>query len=330
MERKPLLKEETFTKHRREWAVGVASLILLAAVGILAPSFFSLANLRDLVLGNTSVLVVAIGITLIIIAGEIDISVGSQFAVASVIIGVLAKAGLPMVGLLIASITLGALLGSVNGVLVSRFGIPSIVVTLATMISLRDGLRWVNEGRWVQDLPSSFQWFGLGQSSGQLVLVLSTALILIAFAWCLRYLGIGRAIYATGSDREAARLCGVNPMAITMVVFAVCGALTGVAALLNSIRFSDIQSNAGVGLEMKAIAAVVVGGTSINGGRGTLIGTLLGVALLGTIGTALTFLGISPYWEKAIQGAIILIAVVADVAIGKTDARGEGLLVRHS
>jgi rhamnose transport system permease protein len=106
--------------------------------------------------------------------------------------------------------------------------------------------------------------------------------------------------------------------------------LTALAALLNSIRFSDLQSNAGTGLEMKAIAATVVGGTSITGGRGSLIGTLLGVALLGTIGTALTFLGISPFWEKAIQGAIIIVAVLLDAVIGRTEERGQGLLVRHS
>jgi rhamnose transport system permease protein len=320
----------TFSKHRREWAVGGASIILLLIVGVFAPSFFSLSNLRDLVLGNVSVLVVAIGITLIIIAGEIDISVGSQFAVASVLAGVLAKSGVPMSALVIVIALIGAVLGSVNGVLVSRFGIPSIVVTLATMIVLRDGLRWVNEGKWVQDLPKTFQWFGLGQGSGQILLVVIATSILAVFAWCLRNVAIGRAIYATGSDREAARLCGVNPSAITFSVFAICGALTALAALLNSVRFSDIQSNAGVGLEMKAIAAVVVGGTSISGGRGTLVGTLLGVALLGTIGTALTFLGINAFWEKAIQGAIIIVAVVFDVAMGKAEGRGEGLLVRHS
>lgn len=325
-----MTSSSTFSKHRREWAVAVASLVLLVVVAVLAPSFFSFANLRDLVLGNVSVLVVAIGITLIIIAGEIDISVASQFAVASVLVGLLARNGVPMPMLVVLVAVIGALLGSVNGVLVSRFGIPSIVVTLATMIALRDGLRWVNEGKWVQDLPQSFQWFGLGQAAGQVLLLLTAALMLAAFAWFLRNLAFGRAIYATGSDREAARLCGMNPAGITLWVFVIAGALTALAALLNSVRFSDIQSNAGVGLEMKAIAAVVVGGTSINGGRGTLVGTLLGVALLGAIGTALTFLGISPFWEKAIQGAIIIIAVVFDVAMGEKEPRGEGLLVRHS
>lgn len=321
---------QTFSRHRREWSVALASVLLLILVAILAPSFFSFANLRDLILSNSPVLVVAIGMTLVIIAGQIDISVGSQFAIASVAAGLLAKTGLPMPLLGLGVFFIGGLMGALNGALVAWFRIPAIVVTLATMIALRDGLRWATEGTWVQNLPASFQWFGLGQASGQQLLVFTVALIFVAFAWGLGNVAAGRAIYAIGSDREAARLAGIRPPLIIFGVFVVAGALTGLAGLLNSIRFSDIQSNAGTGLELKAIAAVVVGGASINGGRGTLVGTLLGVALLGAIGTALTFLGISPSWEKAIQGTIILAAVVFDVVIGKTEERGEGLLFRHS
>ena len=125
-------------------------------------------------------------------------------------------------------------------------------------------------------------------------------------------------VYAVGSDAEAARLAGIEPQRVVFGVFAVTGALVGLAALLNAVRFAAVPSNAGVGLELQAIAAVVVGGTAITGGRGTLLGTLIGVLLLGTIGTALTFLGISPFWEKAIQGLIILAALVADAALGAT------------
>jgi rhamnose transport system permease protein len=132
------------------------------------------------------------------------------------------------------------------------------------------------------------------------------------FAWGARNLSSARAVYATGSDHEAARLAGIRPRRVVFGVFALTGALVGTAALLNSIRFAQVQSNSGVGLEMKVIAAVVVGGASITGGRGTMWGTLIGVVLLGTIGTALTYLGASPYWEKAIQGGIILTALALD------------------
>jgi rhamnose transport system permease protein len=143
--------------------------------------------------------------------------------------------------------------------------------------------------------------------------------VLAGAAWALRNLGAGRAVYAVGSDHEAARLAGIEPPRVVLAVFAVTGALVGLAAVLNAVRFSAVPTNTGVGLEMKAIAAVVVGGTAITGGRGSLLGTLLGVALLGAIGTALTFVGINPFWEKAIQGAIILAALASDAVIGRLE-----------
>ena len=133
-----------------------------------------------------------------------------------------------------------------------------------------------------------------------------------AFAWGLRQLAAGRAIYATGSNAGAARLAGLNTSAVKWMAFTVLGMLTGLAALLNAVRFNQIPSNAGIGLEMKVIASVVVGGASVAGGTGSVMGTVLGVILLAAIGPALTFLGVSAYWERAIQGGIILVAIAAD------------------
>jgi rhamnose transport system permease protein len=270
-------------------------------------------------MNNMPVLIVAVGMTLVILAGQIDISIGSQFAVCSVLAGLLAKAGLPMPLVLISVLSIGGALGAVNGALVEWFRMPAIVVTLAMLVTWRDGLRWVTEGAWVQDLPPNFQWFGLGQAAGQWVIVILALVVFGCIGWALVYLGAGRAIYAVGSDREAARLAGIEPRPIVFGVFVFMGALTGLAASLNATRFSSVPSNSGLGLELKAIAAVVVGGTAITGGRGTLIGTLIGAALLGTIGPALTFVGINPFWEKAIQGAIILAALVSDVALGRVN-----------
>lgn len=310
-----------FSRNKREISAAVAYLVLLAAVGVVAPSFFGAGNLGDLVINNAPFLLIAIGMTLVILLGEIDISVGSQFAVASVLAGVLAKAGVPVPLLFVAMIMIGTAMGAVNGFLVGRFGLPSIIVTLAMLVAWRDGLRWVTEGAWVQGLPENFQWFGLGQSGGQLVIVAIPLLVFVVFAWALRNLRIGRAIYAVGSDAEAARLAGIEPKSITFGVFALMGGLVGLAALLNAVRFNEIPSNAGIGMELKAVAAVVVGGAAITGGRGKLPGTLVGVALLGTIATALTFVGINPFWEKAIQGLIILAALVGDVVMRKYEER---------
>jgi rhamnose transport system permease protein len=299
-------------RHRREASVGLALLGILGFLALRAPGFFAAGNLRDLLVSNAPVLVAAVGMTLVILARHIDISIGSQFAIGGVAAGLLAKAGLPMPAVGAGAVLVGALLGALNGALVAGLGLPSIVVTLATMVLLRESLRWATEGVWVQDLPSGFQWFGLGQEWGRVAVVIAGLVVFAAFTWGLRYLAGGRAVYATGSEPEAARLVGIRPRRVVFTVFVATGALTGLAALLTTIQFIDVQTNAGVGLEMKVIAAVVVGGTAISGGRGTLVGTLLGVALLGTLGPALTFLGTEAHWERALQGLVILLAVAAD------------------
>jgi rhamnose transport system permease protein len=295
-------------------SVAVAIGALGALLAVAAPGYFSRENLSDLFLANLPVLIVSLGATLVILTGEIDISVGSAFAICGVLAGLTAKAGLPIVGVAAVTCAAGALLGAVNGTLVAYLGLPSIVVTLATMVTLRDALRWYTQGAWVQDLPNGFQWLGLSQAAYPPVAFAIAAALLAAMAWAARNLAAGRAIYATGSNADAARLAGFDTAFVKAAVFTTAGALTGLAALLNSVRFNQIPSNAGLGLEMKVIAAVVVGGAAIRGGRGTFVGTLLGVILLGAIGPALTFLGVNAYWERAIQGAIILTAVALDAS----------------
>ena len=310
-------------RYKREVSAAIAFAVLLVVVGIAAPSFFNGGNLRDLLINNAPTLLVALGMTLVILVGQIDISVGSQFAVCSIAAGFLAKTGMPLPLLFICVLLTGAAMGALKGALVGWLRLPSIIVTLAMLVMWRDALRWVTEGAWVQDLPANFQWFGLGQGTGELLIVAITAVLFLGFAWSLRNLRLGRQVYAVGSDPEAARLAGINSPNVVFWVFIIMGALTGIAALLNAVRFSAIPGNSGIGLELKAIAAVVVGGTAITGGRGRLVGTLIGVALLGTIGTALTFVGVNPFWEKAIQGAIILAALVSDVALGRLEKNGK-------
>ena len=307
--------------------VTIAIGLLFALLAIFRPEYFGRGNLIDLFLANLAVLIIATGMTLVMLTGDIDISVGSVFAVCAVSAGVLAKGGVPALLVFVAVCALGALAGLVNGSLVSYVRLPSIVVTLAMMIVLRDALRWATQGAWVQDLPSDFQWMGPTQSAYPFAAGALAAVIAIAFGWSLRYTAAGRVIYATGSSRDAARLAGVNTPLVTLCAFATLGALTGLAAVLNAMRFNQVPANTGLGLELKVIAAVVVGGTAITGGRGTLAGTVLGVVLLGAIGPALTFLGVSAYWERAIQGAIILVAVAADALPRRTHSHAA---LRHA
>lgn len=299
-------------RHRVELSVAIALAALAVLLALRAPGYFAAGNLIDVFLATLPVFIVAVGATLVILTGEIDISVGSVFAVCSVAAGAMAVAGVPMPLVAILTPLAGAALGAVNGALVAWLALPSIVVTLATMVAWRDGLRWTTQGAWVQNLPADFQWLGLTQGTYPAAAVAIALAIGVITAWSLRKLPAGRAIYATGSNPEAARLAGIDAGRVRFWTFTIAGACTGLAALLNSVRFSQIPSNTGLGLEMQVIAAVVVGGTAITGGRGTLAGTLLGVLLLGSLGPALTFLGVSASWERALQGAIILVAVSAD------------------
>lgn len=295
---------------RREWSIAGLIALLAAILAAFAPAFFAAANLRDMAMATVPVAMTALGAMLVILTGHIDISIGSQFAACSVAAALLAKLGLPLPAAAAGAAMLGAGFGAVNGLLVARAGIPSIVVTLAAMVALRDALRWTTEGAWVQDLPRNFQWFGWSRDSSDAFALAVTALLGAAAAWGLRNLRAGRAVYATGSCEEAARILGIPTRTVVFSVFAIAGALTGTAAFLNAVRFHQVPSNSGVGLELQAIAAVIVGGTSITGGRGTIAGTLLGVVLLAMTGPALSFLGVSAYWERAIHGSIILGAAI--------------------
>ena len=295
------------TRGRERAALG-ALVVILAVLAVRAPALFEPSNLRDLFLDNATVLIAAVGMTCVILTREIDISIGPQFAIAGVVTGTLFKEGLPMAAAAPMVLVLGGVMGALNGALVA-WGLPSIVVTLATMTALRQGLRWTTQGEDVLGLRAGFQWFGLGQDAGRVAIILVALAVFAVAAWVLRYVAAGRALYAVGSDAEAARLLGIPARGVVFAVFLLLGVLTALAGVLAAVRFPQVQTAAGMGLELKVIAAVVVGGTSVSGGRGSLLGTLAGVALLGTIGPALTFLKVSAFWEEALQGAIILAAV---------------------
>lgn len=298
-------------RYFRELSVLGALLAILLGLAIFAPAFYQPQPLLSLLTREAPPLVVACGMALVIVCRQIDISVGSIFSVCSVCAGLLAARGWPLLLVLPASVAIGALFGAFNGVLVAGLRLPSIVVTLATMVTLRQGLNLVRQGEFV-NLPEGIQWFGLGQTSGQLVLVVSSVVILILLALGMRHLAAGRFVYAVGTDAEAARLAGIRPQLVTFLVFVSIGALTGLAAMMNLAQSPQVQPLTGNGLELKVIAAVVVGGVAISGGRGNLWGAFAGLLLLACISPALTHLRIEAYWEKAIQGTIILLAVVAD------------------
>ncbi|RYD63298.1 MAG: ABC transporter permease [Verrucomicrobiaceae bacterium] len=200
-------------KHRyfREWSVAAAVVIVLALLAVQAPAFFKANQLLSTFVEAAPILLLACGMALVIICRQIDISVGSQFAVCGVVAGLLAQKGTSMPVVALATLGTGAAFGAFNGILVAWLRLPSIVVTLATMVTWRELLRWWREGEYVRDLPPSFQWFGLNQTSGQIALLVAALVLFLVLTLALKHLSWGRFVYAVGSDAEAARLAGINP-----------------------------------------------------------------------------------------------------------------------
>ena len=297
----------------QEALLAFAIIAIAVLVGLYNPRFLATRNLTDIVLGNAYIAVAAIGMSLVIVSGNIDISVGSLIGVLATISGSLAVAGVPMVLVWLTPLVIGVLVMALQGAVVAYLRIPSIVVTLGMLSILKGGLISVTGGRWITDLPQAFhladiELFGIVPMP---VLIMVTATILAAL-W-MRYSATGRAIYATGGNAEAARLCGVSPRRTVLVVFALHGFFAGIAALLFATQLKVIQSTVPPNLELTVITAAVVGGVSILGGVGTVVGSTLATILIAEIASALVFINVSPYWIHAVQGGLILVTVIADI-----------------
>lgn len=297
-------------KYSREISVAAVLGVLLLALAIFVPHFFQPQPLLSRLASQMPALVAAIGMAGVIISRQIDISIGAQFGLCAVLAGLLA-AKLPLALVVAATVATGAMMGALNGALVAGLGLPSIVVTLATMVTWQEALRLWQQGR-LLNLPPGVQWFGLSQTAGQVLLIAFAVALVAAAAWAMKYVAGGRFIYAVGSDAEAARLAGIAPRRVTFGVFVRMGMFAGLAAVLNVVQSPQVQPTCGDGLELKVIAAVVVGGVAVSGGRGHLWGVFPGLLLLANINPALTHFHVQAYWEKAIQGAVILLAVLAD------------------
>ena len=304
------------TRYAREAALLVSIAILAVIPAFSNPGFYRASVFQGIILDNLSVLIAATGMTVVIVTAEIDISIAAQLAVCGVAAGSLSRVGLPIVGVVPAAIACGALLGLMNGVLVARLMVPSIVATLATWVILENGLLWVTRGEWVQGVRSDFQWFGLTPGQGQIAFCVLAIAVFAVAAFVLARTRFGRRFYAVGCDHDAALRMKIHPDRVVLLAFVILGALMGLAAVVHYCRFPSIETGAGRGLELKVIASVVVGGTVISGGRGRLFGTLLGVGLLAMVGSVLAFTPLGATAERAVQGAIILLAVVADKVMG--------------
>lgn len=298
--------------YGQEIVIACAILILFAVVSSINPRFLGANNLNTIISGNAYIAVAAIGMSMIIISGHIDVSVGALIGVLATISGTLAVAGYPVWVAWGAPILIGAAVNAVVGALIAYGKIPSIVVTLGMLSILRGGLVSITGGAWISDLPREFllaQQRLLGVPLPVWFMVICTA---IAFIW-MRYSAFGRSLYAIGGNSEAARAAGIPVERRIVEVFAIHGAIAGVATILFATQLQIIQSTVPPNLELTIITASVIGGVSILGGTGTVIGSTLAAILFSAIGAGLIFVNVSAYWLRAVIGLLILITVLIDM-----------------
>ena len=296
----------------QEAVLFLAIVLLLVVVGGINPRYVAERNLESMLLGNAYIAVAAIGMSMLIISGNIDISVGSLIGVLATISGTLATAGYPIVVAWLVPLALSMLYMALVGAIVAYLRIPSIVVTLGMLSILKGGLISATGGKWISDLPDGYHLAQNDLLGVPLPIYFMVGLTAAAALW-MRYSAVGRAIYAVGGNAEAARLSGISREHTLMMVFAIHGLFVGVAAILFATQLSIIQSTVPPNLELSIITASVVGGVSILGGTGTVIGSTLAAVLIAAIGSSLIFVGISPYWLRAVQGTLILLTVLADL-----------------
>ena len=297
----------------QEALLAIAVIGLAIAVGLYNPRFLAMRNLSDVLLGNAYIGVAAIGMSMVIISGNIDISVGALIGVLATISGTLAVNGAPVVVAWLAALVAGILVMALQGAVIAYLRIPAIVVTLGMLSILKGGLISVTGGKWITDLPDSFHLADIELFGVLPVPVFLMVLATILAALWMRYSASGRAIYAVGGNPEAARLCGISQPHTIVMVFALHGFFAGAAALLYATQLRVIQSTVPPNLELTIITAAVVGGVSILGGVGTVIGSTLAAVLIAEIASALVFVDVSPYWIRAFQGVLILVTVIADI-----------------
>jgi ribose/xylose/arabinose/galactoside ABC-type transport system permease subunit len=305
----------------QEMVLLLSIVALLVVVGTINPRYLAERNLQSMFLGNAYIAVAAIGMSMVIISGNIDISVGSLIGVLATLSGTLAVSGYPIIVCWLAPLVVGAMVTGLMGFLVAYMRIPAIVVSLGMLSILKGGLISVTAGAWITDLPQGYALAQMRPLSIPMPVWFMVVLTAAAALW-MRYSAVGRAIYAVGGNAEAARLSGIPRRRTIMTVFVIHGVFVGIASVLFATQLSVIQSTVPPNLELTIITASVVGGVSILGGTGTVIGSTLAAILLAAIGSSLIFVNLSPYWLRAVQGVLILATVLADLMRRRRQARG--------
>ncbi|MBD2791427.1 ribose ABC transporter permease [Xenorhabdus szentirmaii] len=294
----------------------IALLLLVVVVSSMSPNFFTLNNLFN-ILQQTSVnAIMAVGMTLVILTSGIDLSVGSLLALTGAIAASMVGADINALVAVMGALALGAAIGACTGVIVAKGKVQAFIATLVMMLLLRGVTRVYTDGSPIStgfsDNADLFGWFGIGRPLGVPTPIWIMLLVFVAAWFVLHHTRLGRYIYALGGNESATRLSGINVDKIKIIVYSLCGLLAALASIIEVARLSSAQPMAGNGYELDAIAAVILGGTSLAGGKGRIIGTLIGALILGFLNNALNLLGISSNYQMIVKAVVILLAVLVD------------------
>lgn len=287
--------------------------VLVAVFSVVADGFLRASNLEGILAQVAVVGVIALAVNQVILSGEIDISMGSMLGLCAIVAGSVALATGSLLPTLLAGVAVGAAAGAVNGLLVTLGRIPAIIVTLGMLYALRGVILLITGGDWITGIPREARVLGLGSlfGVGAPVLVLLACYLLMELVH--RHSGWGRDVLAVGGNRSAARLAGIPVDRVRFWAFVLVGVAVGIASVIYIGRAGSVQTNTGTGLELRVIAAVVIGGTSIAGGRGSPLAALAGAVLIGVILNGLVLLDVPGVWQEAVLGSLILLAVATDV-----------------
>ena len=292
--------------------------LALGLVSLINPAFLAWGNLRDIAVQAAPVCIISCGLMLVLVLGEIDISVGSMMGVLAASMGAMVSAtrwGLSPWIAVILTLILGTLMGALNGWLIAYLRVPSIMVTLGMLTALRGVTEVIMGGTWITDLPPGIRYLGTGSWMGLPICLWVCAGVIFLSIWLIHRTPLGRRIFAIGSQPRAAHLAGLPIQRVKFLVFAWTGFLTALATLVSVPQLSVVDSGIGVGMELLVVTCVVVGGTSVSGGTGHLSGVVFAVLLMTMISTLLIFMKLgenATYWSRAIQGLFILGAILLD------------------
>ena len=296
----------------RRFGILIAFLLLVVVLSFLSDSFLTVSNLLNIARQVSINAIIAAGMTFVILTAGIDLSVGSVLAFSGAIIAGLLSTGQPLFVGISAGLLLGAVLGLVNGLIVTRGGVQPFIATLGMLTIARGATLVYTDGRPITGLPDAFVWLGAGDVGRVPVPVIVMALVFLAAYVVLTQTVLGRYIYAIGGNEEAARLSGVNVTLYKTLAYVLSGVLSAVSGIILTARLNSAQPTAGGGYELDAIAAVVLGGTTLAGGEGSITGTLLGAFIIGVLNNGLNLLNVSSFYQQVVKGVVILLAVLLD------------------